>query len=144
MDEQRLKRRRRQRRKLHVRRKIHGTAERPRLSVFRSSKHIYAQLIDDDRGITLAAMSSLSRELRGQLKYGGNVAAAQLVGRKLAEVALAKGITQAAFDRGYYRFHGRVKALAQAANEAGLKCCEPKPRKKQKLAAAAQAPPAPK
>jgi large subunit ribosomal protein L18 len=133
MDQQKLKRKRQLRRRLHVRRGIQGTPERPRLSVFRSSKHIYAQLIDDLSGVTLASASSQAKDVRSDLPYGGNVKAATVVGRKLAEAARAKGIDKAAFDRGHYRFHGRVKALAQAANAAGLKCCEPKPGKKKKV-----------
>jgi large subunit ribosomal protein L18 len=121
MDHQKSKRRRQLRRRQHVRRNITGTAERPRLSVFRSSKHIYAQLIDDLSGVTLAMASSTHPDGKS---YGGNVKAAQAVGKKLAEVALQKGITKAAFDRGHYRFHGRVKALAVAANAAGLKCSD--------------------
>ncbi len=101
-----------------IRRKIRGTPERPRLSVFRSLKHIYAQIIDDTRGHTLVAASSRDRVLG--LKYGGNVAAAKLVGRLIAERALAKGIRKVVFDRGGYKYHGRVKALAEAAREAGL------------------------
>ncbi len=120
MKEQRLKMKRRLRRRNHVRRKVVGTAERPRLSVFRSSKHIYAQLIDDHSGVTLAAASSLAPDVRSSLKYGGNVKAAQIVGKKLAEAAKEKGIAKAAFDRGHYRYHGRVKALADAAREGGL------------------------
>jgi large subunit ribosomal protein L18 len=126
MDHQKAKRKRQLRRRRHVRRNITGTAERPRLSVFRSSKHIYAQLIDDLNGVTLAAACSLPPEVRGDLPNGGNIKAAALVGKKLAEAALGKGITRAAFDRGHYKFHGRVKALAEAANAAGLKCTEPK------------------
>jgi large subunit ribosomal protein L18 len=120
MDAQKLKHRRAERRKYRVRRAIHGTAERPRLSVFRSNHHIYAQLIDDDAQVTLAAASS--NDKGGDVSYGGNVAAAIAVGKKLAEKAKARGITSAAFDRGHYRFHGRVKALARAATEAGLVC----------------------
>jgi len=96
-----------------------GTAERPRLSVFRSNKHIAAQLIDDLRGVTLVSASSHGKN--SGLKTGGNMAAAAVVGKKLAEAALAKGITLAQFDRGHYRYHGRVKALADAARSAGLK-----------------------
>jgi large subunit ribosomal protein L18 len=129
MNSQKLKQVRRLRRRNHVRRKIAGTVERPRLTVFRSSKHIYAQLIDDLNGRTLAAASSLTPEVHNDLPYGGNIKAAQAVGRRLAEVAKEQGITKAAFDRGHYRFHGRVKALAEAANAAGLLCCEPKVRK---------------
>src|SRR5205823_903976 len=103
----------------HVRRSIMGTAERPRLTVFRSSKHIYAQLIDDLTGATLATASSRSKDVG--LPYGGNIKASQVVGKKLAEAALAKGIKLAAFDRGHYRYHGRIKALADAAREGGLK-----------------------
>ena len=120
MNEQKLKLKRRLRRRNHVRRRVVGTAERPRLSVFRSSKHIYAQLIDDLSGVTLAAASSLAPDVRGSLKYGGNIKAAQVVGKKLAEAAKEKGIAKAAFDRGHYRYHGRVKALADAAREGGL------------------------
>jgi large subunit ribosomal protein L18 len=140
MDQQKLKLWRQRRRRLHVRRRITGTAERPRLSVFRSNKHIYAQLIDDLRGVTLAAASSQAKDVRAELPYGGNIKAAVVVGRKLADDAKAKGIAKAAFDRGHYRFHGRVKALALAANEAGLKCCEPKPGKKRKAEPAAPEP----
>lgn len=126
MDHQKAKRKRQLRRRRHVRRNITGTAERPRLSVFRSSKHIYAQLIDDLNGVTLAAACSLPAEVRGGLPNGGNIKAATLVGKQLAEAARSKGITKAAFDRGHYKFHGRVKALAEAANAAGLKCTEPR------------------
>jgi len=108
------------RRRQHVRRNIVGTAERPRLTVFRSSKHIYAQLIDDFNGITIAAASSIAEDLRSGLPYGGNVKAAVVVGAKLAELAKGKGINKAAFDRGHYRYHGRVKALADAARKGGL------------------------
>jgi large subunit ribosomal protein L18 len=120
MNEQKLKLKRRLRRRLHVRRKVRGTPERPRLSVFRSSKHIYAQLIDDLTGSTLAAASSVTPEVREAVKYGGNVKAAQAVGKKLAQAAKEKGIAKAAFDRGHYRYHGRIKALADAAREGGL------------------------
>jgi large subunit ribosomal protein L18 len=120
MDHQKAKNRQRLRRRRHVRRGIVGTAERPRLSVFRSSKHIYAQLIDDLTGATLAAASSTMDDVRGGLPYGGNVKAAAVVGKKIAEEAKGKGITKAAFDRGHYRYHGRVKALADAAREGGL------------------------
>lgn len=112
---------RRMRRKLRVRKKVFGTAECPRLTVFRSLKNIYAQLVDDAAGRTLAEASTESKELRGSVKYGGNVAAATVVGKLLAERAQAKGISQAAFDRNGYRYHGRVKALAEAARKSGLK-----------------------
>src|SRR5262245_42795702 len=140
MDHQRAKRRQQLRRRRHVRRKIVGTAERPRLSVYRSSKHIYAQLIDDLGGVTLAAAGSTDPETRKAVPYGGNIKAAREVGKKLAEAARAKGIAKAAFDRGHYRFHGRVKALALAANEAGLKCCESKKPQAEPAAAPAPAP----
>jgi large subunit ribosomal protein L18 len=121
MDHQKAKQRQRLRRRRHVRKNIVGTPERPRLSVFRSSKHIYAQLIDDLHGVTLAAASSRLQDVRSGTPYGGNVKAAAVVGKKLAEAAKDKGISAAAFDRGHYRYHGRVKALAEAAREGGLK-----------------------
>src|SRR5437667_11739265 len=120
MDHQKAKRKRQLRRRLHVRRSIQGTPERPRLTVFRSSKHIYAQLIDDLSGITLAAASSNAPDVRSSVPYGGNIKAAVEVGKRLAAVAKDKGINKAAFDRGHYRYHGRVKALADAAREGGL------------------------
>jgi large subunit ribosomal protein L18 len=120
MDHQKRKLKKQLRRRHHVRRNITGTAERPRLTVFRSSKHIYAQLIDDLTGATLAAASSTAKAVRTDTKYGGNVKAAVVVGKKLAELAKSKGILKAAFDRGHYRYHGRVKALADAAREGGL------------------------
>jgi large subunit ribosomal protein L18 len=92
-----------------------------RLSVFRSSKNIYAQLIDDEKGVTLAAASSLDKGLRESLKSGADKAAAEAVGKLVAERALEKGLSEVVFDRGGYRFHGRVKALAESAREAGLK-----------------------
>ena len=118
MDQQKTKHRRQLRRRRHVRSKVVGNAERPRLTVFRSSKHIYAQLIDDLSGLTLAAASSRTKD--ASLSYGGNIKAAKTVGQKLAEAAKEKGITKAAFDRGHYRYHGRIKALADAAREGGL------------------------
>lgn len=120
MDHQKAKHKRQLRRRRHVRRAITGTAERPRLSVHRSSKHIYAQLIDDLSGVTLAAAGSLAEGVRKDLAYGGNIKAAQVVGKQLAEQAKSKGIAKVAFDRGHYRYHGRVKALADAAREGGL------------------------
>ena len=120
MDHQKEKRKRQLRRRRHVRRRIVGTAERPRLTVFRSSKHIYAQLIDDLAGRTLASASTVAPDLRSEFSYGGNVKAAKAVGLRLAEVAKEKGIQKAAFDRGHYRYHGRVKALAEGAREGGL------------------------
>ena len=106
---------------LRVRTKVVGTPERPRLCVFRSLHHIYAQVIDDRTGRTLAAASSLDKEIRKQLKGGGNVAAAKVVGKAIAERARSAGIALVVFDRGGYKYHGRVQALAEAAREAGLK-----------------------
>jgi large subunit ribosomal protein L18 len=120
MDAQKLKAKRAQRRRFRVRKNLYGTPARPRLSVFRSNLHIAAQLIDDLNGVTLAAATSAGKN--SGLKHGGNIAAAEAVGKKLAEAAKAKGITAAAFDRGHYKFHGRVAALAKAATEAGLVC----------------------
>ena len=120
MDHQKAKLKRQLRRRRHVRRKITGTPERPRLTVFRSSKHIYAQLVDDMSGVTLASAASLGKAAASELPYGGNLKAAQAIGKKIAEAAKAKGITKVAFDRGHYRYHGRVKALAEAAREGGL------------------------
>jgi large subunit ribosomal protein L18 len=110
----RLKRHRR------VRYKVSGTAARPRLAVFRSEKHIYAQLIDDDAGNTLAAASSLDPNLRGNGKTGANIEAAKSVGALLAERAKEKGVTSVVFDRGGFQYHGRVQQLADAAREGGL------------------------
>src|SRR6516162_7470556 len=141
MNAYKLKQVQRLRRRHHVRGKIVGTAERPRLSVFRSSKHIYAQLIDDINGVTLAAASSSGKEAKAGSKYGGNIKAAVVVGQKLAEAAKAKGIAEAAFDRGHYRFHGRIQALAVAATKAGLKCCSPENAKQPKPKEAAEKPP---
>lgn len=121
MDNTTTKRERRTRRKMRVRKSVYGTPERPRLSVTRSLQHIYAQLIDDVAGRTLVEASSVSKELRGSAKYFGNKAAADVVGKLLAKRAAAKGIKAAVFDRNGYMFHGRVKALADAAREAGLK-----------------------
>ena len=119
-DKQTEKALRLQRRKWSVRNTLSGSQERPRLAVFRSDKHIYAQLIDDIAGRTLASAASTSGEVRGDLKNGGNIAAAQLVGRAIAERAKAAGITKVAFDRGGRKYHGRIKALADAAREGGL------------------------
>ena len=121
MDQQKLKHKRQLRRRQHVRRKVVGTAERPRLTVFRSSKHIYAQLIDDLAGRTLASAASTSTEVRGEMPNGGNVAAAKKVGAAIAAEAKKIGIVQVAFDRGGRQYHGRLKALADAAREGGLK-----------------------
>ena len=109
---QRLKRHRR------VRAKVSGTPETPRLNVFRSEANIYAQIIDDTKGVTLVSASSLDKAIEG---YGGNKTAAEAVGKLVAERALAKGIETVVFDRGGYLYHGRVKALADGAREGGLK-----------------------
>lgn len=106
----------RQRRHLRVRKRVHGTAERPRLAVFRSLNHIYGQIIDDDRGVTLAAAS----DLNGPAAGGAKLQRAAAVGAQLAQAAQAAGVTAVVFDRGGYRYHGRVRALAEAAREAGL------------------------
>jgi large subunit ribosomal protein L18 len=98
----------------------HAAGERKRLSVYRSSKHIYAQVIDDDRGITLASASSIEKTTRGTMKTGASVDAANAVGKLIAERAKEKGITDVVFDRGAYLYHGRVRALAEAARESGL------------------------
>lgn len=103
-----------------VRKKVFGTSERPRLAVFRSNRYIYAQLIDDEKGITICAASSLEKNLRETLSSTKDREAAEAVGRLIAERALKKGIKQVVFDRGGYNYHGRVKALAEAAREAGL------------------------
>jgi large subunit ribosomal protein L18 len=104
-----------------VRRAIRRSASgRARLSIFRSSKHIYAQIIDDTKGETLAAASSIEKDMRGGMKNGANIAAAKAVGKLVAERASAKGIKEVVFDRGAYLYHGRVKALADAAREGGL------------------------
>jgi len=111
---------RRLRRKRRVRRRVVGTPDRPRLSVFRSHKNIYAQIIDDTVGRTLVAASTMDKELRSEIGYGGNKAAAAMVGRKLAERALRAGVRKVVFDRSGYAFHGRVKELAEAARREGL------------------------
>ena len=111
---------RRVRRQRRVRKKLTGTTERPRLCIFRSSKHIYAQVINDANGTTLASASSLDPEIKGQAAYGGNKAAAALVGKAVAERAKQAGIDKICFDRRSYKYHGRVQALADAAREAGL------------------------
>ena len=107
-------------RKTRIRRRVRGSADRPRLAVFRSLNHIYAQLVDDDAGRTLLAVDSRSKEFRARQTSGGNVAAAKLVGELLAGKAKAQGIDRVVFDRGGYMYHGRVKALADAARAGGL------------------------
>jgi large subunit ribosomal protein L18 len=113
----------RERSRIHrrIRRKILGNSQRPRLCVYRSLNHIYAQVVDDLVGKTLVCASTLDKEIRSDTSKAGNVAAAKAVGKKVAERAIAKGIESVVFDRGGYLYHGRVKALAEAAREGGLK-----------------------
>ena len=111
---------RRLRRQRHVRKRLVGSPERPRLAVFRSSKHIYAQIINDANGTTLASASTLDPGLKAEHAYGGNKAAASIVGKAIAERAKQAGIDKICFDRRSYKYHGRVQALADAAREAGL------------------------
>ena len=111
----------RRRIRYRIRKKVSGTAARPRLAVFRSDKHIYAQAIDDGSGQTIAHASTLDAELKAAVKRGGNVDAAKAVGGAIAERLKIKGIEDVVFDRGGYLYHGRIKALADAAREAGLK-----------------------
>jgi large subunit ribosomal protein L18 len=101
-----------------IRRRVRGNSERPRLAIFRSLNHIYAQVIDDERAVTIASASTVEKDLRGAT--GGNLEAAQRVGRAIAERAIAAGVEQVVFDRGGFRFHGRIKSLVDAAREAGL------------------------
>ncbi len=110
------------RRRVHarVRTRLVGTPERPRLNVYRSMSHIYAQVIDDRGGRTIVSASSVDKETKKNLKGGGNIASAKAVGKVIADRAKAAGVTQVVFDRGGYKYHGRVKALADAAREAGL------------------------
>ncbi len=121
MEKNKAKQVRLERRKFNIRKTLVGTPERPRLSVFRSDKHIYAQVIDDYAGKTLAAASSANKDVRGELPNGGNIAAAKLVGKAIAERAKAAGVSEVAFDRNGRKYHGRIKALADAAREGGLK-----------------------
>jgi large subunit ribosomal protein L18 len=121
-DKNKLKAKRLDRRRRSIRKQLFGSAERPRLSVYRSDKHIYAQIIDDYVGRTLVAAASTAADVRGaELKNGGNIAAAKRVGAIIAERARAAGIAAVAFDRNGRRYHGRIKALADAAREGGLK-----------------------
>ena len=110
----------RKKRHIRVRKNLSGTQARPRLNVFRSLNHIYAQLINDETGVTLVSASTMDKEIGATLAYGGNVEAAKVVGKAIAERAVAKGISKVVFDRGGYLYHGRVAALAAAAREAGL------------------------
>jgi large subunit ribosomal protein L18 len=109
-----------QKRHERLRVKLSGSAERPRLSVYRSNKHIYVQIIDDTKGVTLASASSVDTELKGKLAHGGNVEASKAIGKLIAERAKAKGITQVVFDRGGNLYHGRIAAIADAAREGGI------------------------
>ena len=108
------------RRKYHIRKKVFGTPDRPRLSVFRSNRHIYAQVIDDTAGATLASASTRSKGSPTKLPNAGNIKAAEIIGESIAKQALGVGIQCVCFDRNRYKFHGRVKALAEAARKAGL------------------------
>lgn len=109
-----------QRRKYHIRKKIFGMPDRPRLAVFRSNRNMYAQIIDDVAGATLVSTSTRSKALRDQMKSGGNIKAAAIVGEAIAKQAFSVGIKCVCFDRNKYKFHGRTKALAEAARKAGL------------------------
>ena len=120
MDQARSNLRQRTRRQQRVRKPLRGTSERPRLSVRRSHKHIYAQVIDDSSGRTLAAASTVESQLKTTISFGGNKDAATAIGKTVAERAKAAGVSQVCFDRGPCRYHGRVAALADAAREAGL------------------------
>lgn len=120
MNHERAIRRQRQRRRFRVRKRVRGTGEQPRLTIFRSHQHIYTQLVDDHNGRTIAAASTVDKELCKQIKYGGNADAAAAVGKAIAERAQEAGVKSVAFDRGHCKFHGRVAALADAAREAGL------------------------
>lgn len=118
MNPKKLFDRRKRRTRFNVKRLGRG---KPRLSIFRSGRHVYAQVIDDEQGRTLATASTVEKDLRGSLKTGANTAAAEAVGRAVAERAVKAGVSQVIFDRGGYNYHGRVKALAEAAREGGLK-----------------------
>jgi len=120
MDHSRAISRQRKRRRFRVRKRLRGTAERPRLSVTRSHKNISVQVIDDESGKTLASASTLDKAISGQVKFGGNVDAATTIGKAIAERASAAGVKSVCFDRGAYKYHGRVAALASAAREGGL------------------------
>ncbi len=119
-DKNKIKQKQLERRQYSIRKTLSGTTARPRLSVFRSDKHISVQVVDDSTGRTLVSASSTQADVRGDLKNGGNIAAAKVVGKAIAEKAIAAGIKAVAFDRGGRRYHGRVKALADAARAGGL------------------------
>ena len=121
MSNQQKKLFKRQKRHWRIRKILKGTTERPRLSIYRSLKHIYAQVIDDTQGYTLCSVSTLSPEIKKSIKGGGNIGAAKEVGKKLSEIALKKSIQKVVFDRGCFPYHGRIKALAESARESGLK-----------------------
>ena len=121
MSSQNSKVARRFRRKRGIRKRVRGTSGRPRLTVFRSLKHIYAQIINDDLGVTICQASTRDKDLRDEIKTGGNVAAARIVGAVLGKRAKAKSIEEVCFDRNGYRYGGRIRGLADAAREAGLK-----------------------
>lgn len=129
---------RRERRSFHVGNALFGTKERPRLSIYRSNRHFHCQIIDDSEGKTLAAASTVMKGLKDQVKNGGDKKAAALVGQKLAEVAKSRGITKVVFDRNFYRFHGRVRAFAEAAAKGGIEFLL-NPKKKDKAPKAAKA-----
>lgn len=120
MNHERYLSRQKLRRRRHVRKSTRGTAERPRLTVFRSLQHIYCQVVDDTNGKTLASASTKDKDLRSGIKYGGNVNAAKEIGKAIAERAQAAGVKKVCFDRGHFKYHGRVAALADAAREGGL------------------------
>ena len=109
-----------QKRHRRLRAKLSGTSETPRLAVYRSTKHIYAQIIDDVKGVTIVSASSLDKDIRAKLKHGGNVESAKVIGESIAKKALKAGVKDVVFDRGGFLYHGRVAALAEAAREAGL------------------------
>lgn len=109
-----------QKRHKTIRVKLSGTAESPRLAIYRSTKHIYAQLIDDVKGVTIVSASSIDKDLKSKLSHGGNIESAKAVGEAIAKKALKKGVKDVVFDRGGFLYHGRVAALADAAREAGL------------------------
>lgn len=110
----------RKKKHMRIRNKITGTPERPRLNVYKSSKNVYAQIIDDTKGITIVSASSVDTALKGSVKYGGNIEAAKEVGKLIAQRAVEKGVKLVVFDRGGYVYHGRVKELADAARAEGL------------------------
>ena len=120
MNHERYLARQKLRRRRHVRKSVRGTTERPRLTVYRSLQHIYCQVVDDTTGKTLASASTKDKDLRGSIKYGGNVVAAKEIGKAIAQRAKAASVSKVCFDRGHVKYHGRVAALADAAREGGL------------------------